>query len=54
MGLSPMNGEVSNAHDDPKGAKDQTHLPKKLEGRRYYRPTASPSIGDEEDLNAPW
>ena len=26
------------AHDDPQGAKDQTHLPKELEGRIYYRP----------------
>jgi putative ATPase len=43
------------AHDDPKGAKDQTHLPKELEGRRYYRHTNfSPSTDDEEDLNAPW
>jgi putative ATPase len=43
------------AHDDPKGAKDQSHLPKELEGRRYYRPTDSCSPAeDEEDLNAPW
>ena len=26
------------AHDDPKASKEQTHLPKELEGRRYYRP----------------
>ena len=43
------------AHDDPKGAKAQFHLPKELEGRRYYRPTDSFSAtDDEEDLNAPW
>ncbi|MCW5784854.1 MAG: replication-associated recombination protein A [Nitrospirales bacterium] len=45
------------AHDDPKGAKNQTHLPKELEGRRYYRPTGSAATSpgdDEEDLNAPW
>jgi len=43
------------AHDDPKGSKDQTHLPKELEGRRYYRPTdSSSSDDDEEDLNSPW
>jgi len=43
------------AHDDPKGAKTQTHLPKELEGRRYYRPTDSSSpADDEEDINAPW
>ncbi|WNM58433.1 replication-associated recombination protein A [Candidatus Nitrospira allomarina] len=45
------------AHDDPKGAKAQTHLPKELEDRRYYRPsdsaTASP-VDEEEDLNSPW
>jgi putative ATPase len=43
------------AHDDPKGAKNQTRLPKELEGRRYYRPTGSPPPpDDEEGLNAPW
>jgi len=43
------------AHDDPKGAKAQSHLPKELEGRKYYRPPAStPPAKDEEDLNAPW
>jgi putative ATPase len=43
------------AHEDPKGAKDQTHLPKELEGRQYYRPKGSPSTSDEdEDINAPW
>ena len=44
------------AHDDPHGAKVQTHLPKELEGRRYYRsPNASSHGGDEEeDINAPW
>jgi len=42
------------AHDDPKGAKAQTHLPKELEGHRYYRPTGAPPDDDEEDLNAPW
>ncbi len=26
------------AHDDPKGAKDQTHLPKELKDRQYYKP----------------
>ncbi|WP_342349586.1 replication-associated recombination protein A [uncultured Nitrospira sp.] len=40
------------AHDDPKGAKVQTHLPKELEGRRYYLPKNS-SPTDEEDTNAP-
>ena len=44
------------AHQDPEGAKAQTHLPKELEGQRYYRPTQSPlhSEEEEEDLNAPW
>jgi putative ATPase len=43
------------AHDNPKGATDQTHFPKELQGRRYYRPTDSSSpADDEEDLNAPW
>jgi putative ATPase len=42
------------AHDDPKGAKDQSHLPKELEGRTYYRPTDSSSPTDEEDINSPW
>ena len=43
------------AHDDPKGAKDQPHLPKELEGRRYYRPKGASSRPDEdEDINAPW
>lgn len=43
------------AHDDPSGAKAQTHLPKELEGRRYYRPTGSASpAADEEDLSSPW
>jgi putative ATPase len=43
------------AHDDPKSAKDQTHLPDQLKGRRYYRPTgSSPPNDDKEDLSAPW
>jgi len=44
------------AHDDPQGAKSQTHLPKELEGRKYYRPpdSSSPATDEEEDLNAPW
>ena len=42
------------AHDDPQGAKDQSHLPKELEGRQYYRPPNANSPADEEDLNAPW
>lgn len=42
------------AHDDPKGAKDQTHLPKELEGRSYYQFKGTPTADDEEDLNAPW
>ena len=33
------------AHDDPEASKDQTHLPKELKGRRYYRPRVS----DNED-----
>ena len=42
------------AHDDPKGAKAQAHLPKELENRTYYRPTGfSSSPADEEDVNAP-
>ena len=37
------------------GAKAQTHLPKELEGRKYYRPKGSSSpADDEEDLNSPW
>ncbi|MEO6203398.1 MAG: replication-associated recombination protein A [Nitrospirales bacterium] len=35
------------AHDDPQGAKVQTHLPKELESRRYYRPMGSSSPTDE-------
>ncbi len=44
------------AHDDPEGAKSQTHFPKGLEGRRYYRPNQTSSINDdeEEDITAPW
>jgi putative ATPase len=46
------------AHEDPKGAKAQTHLPKELEGRKYYHPKSpsSPSsnLDEEEDLNSPW
>jgi len=42
------------AHDDPKGAKAQSHLPKELHGRTYYRPKDSPPADDEEDLNTPW
>ena len=42
------------AHDDPQGAKDQSHLPKELEGRKYYRPTGSSSDDEEEDITAPW
>ena len=43
------------AHEDPEGVKDQSHLPEKLAGRRYYRPTDSSSPADEEeDLNTPW
>lgn len=30
--------EYRYAHDDPQGAKNQPHLPEKLEGRRYYQP----------------
>jgi len=41
------------AHDDPMGAQAQTHLPKELEGRRYFR-LNDPSSDDEEDLTAPW
>ena len=43
------------AHDDPKGAKAQTHLPQELKGRQYYRPkgsSASPT-DEEENLNSP-
>ncbi len=44
------------AHEDSQGARDQTHLPKELEGRTYYRPTDSSSspADAEEDLNTPW
>ena len=43
------------AHDDLQGAKQQTHLPKELEGRKYYRPTdSSPPGDDEEDLRTTW
>ena len=43
------------AHDGPKGVNDQSHLPEKLAGRRYYRPTASSSPAEEEeDLDTPW
>ena len=43
------------AHDDPKGAKAQTHLPQVLKGRQYYRPkgsSASPT-DEEENINSP-
>ncbi len=42
------------AHEDPEGAKHQSHLPKELADRKYYRPKGSPPADDEEDLNAPW
>ncbi|MDH4194229.1 MAG: replication-associated recombination protein A [Nitrospirota bacterium] len=47
------------AHEDPKSAKDQTHLPDKLQGRLYYRPTGSSTANpdsqeDEVDVNNPW
>ena len=43
------------AHEDPKGAKDQTHLPEELKDRRYYRPKGASSRSDEdEDITAPW
>ena len=47
------------AHNDPAGAREQTHLPDKLQGRRYYNPTgssAAPSDAqdDEVDVNDPW
>ena len=42
------------AHDDPKGAKVQTHLPEELQGRRYYQPKKPLSADDEEDITAPW
>jgi putative ATPase len=42
------------AHDDSKGARDQTHLPQELHGRTYYRPTGFSSLADDqEDINAP-
>ena len=42
------------AHDDPQGAKTQSHLPKELENRTYYRPRSPYPDDDEEDLTAPW
>jgi putative ATPase len=47
------------AHDDPFGAKDQTHLPEKLQGRRYYKPPGSSASSadlqeDEGDRNNSW
>ena len=42
------------AHDDPQGAKAQTHLPKELEGQQYYRPRGFSPSDEEEDLNVPW
>ncbi len=46
------------AHDDPQGAKDQSHLPGEIEGRHYYQPKSRPSDlsqdDDEEDITAPW
>ncbi|MCA9465954.1 MAG: hypothetical protein KC643_10985, partial [Nitrospira sp.] len=42
------------AHDDPKGTKDQTHLPEELKDRHYYRPTKRPNFDEEEDITAPW
>ncbi|MCA9499130.1 MAG: hypothetical protein KC588_08035, partial [Nitrospira sp.] len=41
------------AHDDPTGAKNQTHLPKGLEGRRYYGPKSEANADDEEDITSP-
>lgn len=40
--------------DDPQEAKAQTHLPKELESRKYYRSIGSSSVNDEEDLKASW
>ncbi len=42
------------AHDDPKGAKEQTHLPNELAGRKYYEPNKVSSDDEEEDITAPW
>jgi putative ATPase len=42
------------AHNDPAGAREQTHLPDKLQGRRYYKPTDSPPPDEKKDLSAPW
>jgi len=42
------------AHDDHKGAKDQTHLPEELKGRQYYRPKNKPNFDEEEDITSPW
>jgi len=43
------------AHDDPKGATQQIHLPTELKGRRYYRPSSSSLPSDEgKNPNAPW
>jgi len=45
-------GDV-HAHEDQSGATAQTHLPKDLEGRRYYRHRGSSSPAAEEDFNSP-
>ncbi len=43
------------AHEDPEGAKSQTHLPKELKGRQYYYPNTSSHLNDdEEDISSPW
>ena len=42
------------AHDDPKGAKDQTHLPEELKDRRYYIPKSQSKANEDEDITSPW
>lgn len=37
------------AHDDPKGAKAQTHLPDKLQDQRYYHPSDAPPLEDKNN-----
>ena len=37
------------AHDDPKGAKGQSHLPKALEARKYYRPSSSATASSPDE-----
>ncbi|GJL52905.1 MAG: ATPase AAA [Nitrospirales bacterium] len=43
------------AHDDPKAKEEQGHLPKELQGRKYYRPVQdTEKLTNEEDDEVSW